>query len=67
MNKSVLIWFVSRYCHKCGNTDNPNSQMKKMEPIKKEHNLINIKKTSANDEDDIMVEIEHPVETTDDE
>lgn len=58
-----------RYCHKCGNTDNPNSQTKQAQgPIKKEHNLINIKKPSAHDEEaDIMVEVEHPVETTDDE
>ncbi len=58
-----------RYCHKCGNTDNPNAQTKQSEQsVKKEHNLINMKKLSNHDEEaDIVVEVEHPVETTDDE
>ena len=58
-----------RYCHKCGNTDNPNAQTKQSEQsVKKEHNLINMKKMTNHDEEaDIVVEVEHPVETTDDE
>lgn len=54
------------YCHKCGNTDNPNAANKPEGVRKVEHNLVNIKK-AVDEEADVMVEVEHPVETTDDE
>lgn len=51
------------YCHKCGNTDNPNAKP----PKHHAHANIFVRTKSVQEAEDVLVEVEHPVDTTEDE